>query len=321
LADTYFGGELPPDILEKESTWAQINAVNIPLPVSNSPIAKQMRVAAVLSILGQELCSYIFQPTYLLKDSTSLNETLDSLARLEPELESHLRSVLLTASVSGVDDDDPVDLACMNTVFESVHPRLSKLVPKEKQKEFKTELQDFVNKVSKEWSFMQKLDDKVVSSLGSNLESKMKYKWKPLVFDSPSLPPTNPKQRANGTAPSQTNPKTPPAAGPKAQVDTAANLMKGIAVWPAFHNLSSDNAETLAEGFILPPASIKAAEEEQQKLLEQKMRDETQKENESNGSSQGHREDRAKRRASVAAKNGQEGRFFSKGSGGGGKGS
>lgn len=282
-----------------------------------------MRVAAFLGIVGQELCRYIFHPTYLLKDATSLNDTLDTLAEFDPDLESYLRSVLFAVSLSGVDEDDPVDLFCIKAVFETLHTRLSRLVahPKDKvkQTQFKTDLQGFCNKACKEWSFMQKLQQRVFFSLGSSTETKLKYKWQPLGFESPPLPTANQKQRVNGNASGQGFPKNSQSAGLKNQGDTAANLIQGVAVWPVFYSLdveSPGKVETLAKGFILPPAAIKAAEQEDQELLEQKIAQE-QKAGNSPGSSHA-RLNRSMRRESMIARNGQD--FLSNGSGGGGKG-
>lgn len=45
----------------------------IPLPASNSPAAKQMRVVAGLVIFGKALCKYIFRSTYLIRVSDVLS--------------------------------------------------------------------------------------------------------------------------------------------------------------------------------------------------------------------------------------------------------
>lgn len=233
-----------------------MNTVNIPLPLSNTPVAKQMRVAAVLSAIAHELCTHIFQPTYLLRDSAGLNRALGRLAQYDPDMESHLRSVLLAASGYALEEDGGVDVACIKAVYESVYGLLSKLVPEAKRNGFKADLRNFCNKAAKEWSFMQKLDDRIVWSLGFTLESKWQFNWKPLVFDTPPPAVTVSKQRVNGAAPAQSVPKSSPAV-----------LADGIAVWPAFYNLSSGNTETLVDGFVLHPVMVKAAEEEQKAML------------------------------------------------------
>ncbi|KAK4038145.1 hypothetical protein C8A01DRAFT_48202 [Parachaetomium inaequale] len=328
LAVTYFGVDLTPRVLANDDLWEKIgehnsNGGNLPIPSSNSPLAKQMRVALIFSVLAHELCEHIFQPSYLLKESSGLKKLLTDLAAREPDLESHLRSMLLMASdkING-----PVDAkkgACVKAVFDTISGLLSPAIPDSKQG-FETDLQNLCVAAFEGWQPIQSLEDHITPELGSKL-SKRKYSWKPLAFTlpSPSQPAAAPKQRANGSAPAQGPLKNSLPAATQSRVDETADLADGVAVWPAFVNLSSDAKETLVEGLILPLCLIKAAEEEQMAMPASPT-----------SSHLSHRELRAnernssmkRRRPSIAATNGhateggRKGSFLSNGHGGGPKG-
>ncbi|KAK4238816.1 hypothetical protein C8A03DRAFT_14750 [Achaetomium macrosporum] len=330
LAETYFRINLPEDILANQDQWNAISShnSNIPLPRSNSRLAKQMRMALVLSLMGQELCKHIFQSTYL-KDCSGIDSVLKILAKKEPDLESHLRAVLLkVSSIIGIPDGS-VNEAAAKSVFDLLSP----VVPEDKRKEFQAGLHLLCRMACKEWESIQTLEDLVVPELGFNRQSKRKYRWNSLSFDDlPTSPAPAPSQRANGiasaqmksAASSQGQSKSSPAAAAQPHLDTAADVTDGPAVWPAFLNLSYDG-QTLAEGFCLPLSLTKAAAEE-----------EVQTAMSTSGSSspRTHREQRAeernlsskRRRQSVAFANAQpdqgkvKGSFLSNGSGSGSKG-
>ncbi|KAK3304707.1 uncharacterized protein B0T15DRAFT_251074 [Chaetomium strumarium] len=329
LADTYFGVNLPGDILADQTHWNEISAYNsnIPLPRSNSQLAKRMRVALVLSVMGQVLCKHIFQPTYL-RDSPGIDNILKVLANKEPDLESHLRAVLLkTSNKIGIPDGSVSEAASQN-VFDLLAP----LVPEDKRKEFQTGLHRLCTMARKEWESIQTLEDLVVPELGFNRQSKRTYRWNSLPFDDPpsSSSASAPSQRTNGTtsssqtkgaasAPGQAN--NSPAAVAQPRFDTAADITDGPAVWPAFLNLSY-GGETLAAGFCLPLSLTKAAAEEEEQTAIPTP---------GSSSPRTHREQRVeernmgtkRRRQSVAFANGQsdqgkvKGSFLSNGSGSG----
>lgn len=322
MVDKYFGptADLSSALLSNESLWDGVNLVNIPIPSSNSPIAKQMRVAAVISMLAHELCNSIFQPTYLLREASGLNQVLNALARHDPDLESHLRAVLLCATNTIKDVDDPIGRAWGEVATSSVYPRLSKLIPEAKRMPFHSDLQAFFTKACNHWTTIQHLDDRIVPELGSSREAKRRCEWKllPLDIPAPSTPTVTPKGRGvNGMSSSSQGPSKPPATA-KSHTEPNPDIHKdAIAIWPAFYNLSSETNETLVEGFVLHLALTKAAEAEQEAILEQNTKA-------AKASLAGsHRGERARRRMSVGvhSKNGagSDKSFLSQASGGGQK--
>ncbi|PIG84487.1 hypothetical protein AARAC_009919 [Aspergillus arachidicola] len=79
--------------------WRQSNLAvqhRVPLPLSNSTAAKQMRLAVILAILARELDKHIFQPIYIILRDTQIREALTTLAASDSEKEPFCRSILLS---------------------------------------------------------------------------------------------------------------------------------------------------------------------------------------------------------------------------------
>ncbi|OIW32320.1 hypothetical protein CONLIGDRAFT_553046, partial [Coniochaeta ligniaria NRRL 30616] len=105
LVETQFRQDLDHSVLTDESCWANLrqseylkHARQIPLPQSNSPAAKQMRVAAVLAVLSRALHRYIFQPVYLTEigaGDEGIVNMLRAIACDNATREEHTRATLL----------------------------------------------------------------------------------------------------------------------------------------------------------------------------------------------------------------------------------
>jgi hypothetical protein len=333
LAEAYFGEELPDNIVANNSLWDKIckhnpSSRNIPLLQSNSQLAKQMRVALLVSVLGHQLSEHVFQPTYLntLEGLSGLSSLLKNLAEIQPEFESYLRSVLLKASASITIDTEPVDKACLKAVVSAVTDVVLTVVPEPKRTRFEADLQKLCNTACEKWGFIQALDDRIVPNLGTDRASKRKYSFAVFSFNALApAPAAGPKPRANGAASAPGTQKASPSPALQSQGSSTADLADGIAVWPAFYNLSTIAEETLAEGFILPVSLTRAAEEEQNAATtptspsarSHPHKDKREQERNANP---------RKRRPSVPAVNGQAGEakdrgsFLSKSSGGGANG-
>lgn len=66
----------------------------IPLPNSNSPIAKEMRIAVILGTLARLVDRWIFEPTYSMPETAALRDLLSRQAEVEPKKETFLRSMI-----------------------------------------------------------------------------------------------------------------------------------------------------------------------------------------------------------------------------------
>ncbi len=326
LAEDHFGGNLPESIFADSRLWERIrdhnsNSRGIPLLCSNSDLAKQMRVTLLLSILGDELSTHVFQPTHmnLLKDSAGLSKFMLALVQEDPSHESYLRAVLLKASDKLASKGGPTDKAYSKVIVSNVTELVSPALPEASRKRFATDLQNLCQTASEQWGFIQRLDDRVVPHPGSDRNSKRKYKWEPLAFSTPhSSPVESPKPRTNSTASAPGQQKKAPSTNSHSRTDSNADLVGGVAVWPAFYNLSNEDEETLAEGIILPEFLIAAAEDEQVRQAAASV-------STLPSVQSGSPRDQRKRRFSTATVNGSgegkgKGSFLSNGSGGGAKG-
>ncbi|RAL07870.1 uncharacterized protein BO97DRAFT_408683 [Aspergillus homomorphus CBS 101889] len=95
--------DLSEAVLQNHSIWDGFKRKSnlaaehhVPLPQSNSPAAKQMRLAVFLAILAREVDRQIFQPTYIVPEDAGVRDTLARLAACDNEKESFCRSILLS---------------------------------------------------------------------------------------------------------------------------------------------------------------------------------------------------------------------------------
>ncbi|KAM7207855.1 hypothetical protein V8F20_001897 [Naviculisporaceae sp. PSN 640] len=107
LVEETFRPDLDADVLADQSCWKNLkespylkNATQlaIPLPQSNSPAAKGMRISAILAILSRALAKHVFRPVYLFDDDDDENlvRFLRILEDEDPTREGHMRSTLLS---------------------------------------------------------------------------------------------------------------------------------------------------------------------------------------------------------------------------------
>ncbi|KAL1852763.1 hypothetical protein Daus18300_012094 [Diaporthe australafricana] len=108
LAETHFSQDLDPAVLRDPSCWANLRsadhlrnlAVRLPLPRSNTPAAKQMRVAAVLAAVSRSLACHVFRPSYAVDGAdadAAVARLLRGLEAASPAHERHVRGALLGA--------------------------------------------------------------------------------------------------------------------------------------------------------------------------------------------------------------------------------
>lgn len=102
LIESTFRQDLSPATLSDESCWTNLlqspYTRHIPLPRTNTPAAKQMRIAVTLSLLSRSLHTHIFRPSYLTATShpeDPLPQILHTIALANPSHEEHTRATLL----------------------------------------------------------------------------------------------------------------------------------------------------------------------------------------------------------------------------------
>ncbi|KAH6631375.1 hypothetical protein F5144DRAFT_620489 [Chaetomium tenue] len=106
---TLVEGTFRPDIdeqtLNDPSCWTNLRnspylkhatQLQIPLPQSNTPAAKGMRISAVLAVLSRAMHKHLFRPVYLLDDDDeNLVKFLRALEDEDPTREAHMRATLV----------------------------------------------------------------------------------------------------------------------------------------------------------------------------------------------------------------------------------
>ncbi|KAE8144678.1 hypothetical protein BDV25DRAFT_166266 [Aspergillus avenaceus] len=150
--------DLPSDILRNREAWDTLRQCDvvqkhgIPLPCSNTVVAKQMRLAVILAILAREIDTHIFQPIYIAPMDDRFRKVLTDLAASDTEKESFCRSILLSM------DPGIQSWRCsasIRTVVMNVSAYLDELLPKDKRHLFHRSLQQVVQKAADTWKPIQ----------------------------------------------------------------------------------------------------------------------------------------------------------------------
>ncbi|KAK0620211.1 hypothetical protein B0T14DRAFT_496789 [Immersiella caudata] len=214
-------------------------------PSTDTPIAKMMRTAAFLAVLSSELSEHIFLSTYILEEAGELQGFLTSLAEREPELESHLRSVLLKAHL----DEDKQSMAGSRTetavknVFECVE---GLFLHRPQRESFRSDLEAICKQACDLWQYIQTLDDSITPNDGLFM-----LKLKILDFSSPPQLARNSKAPPNGGTSTQ---------GPKTKLSTNdPQLVPERVVWPS---LVTEEA-SLTHGYALSEDQVKKGKDEE----------------------------------------------------------
>jgi hypothetical protein len=276
LAETHFDVELPPKIMSNNALWSIVKGhaavrlkKDIPLPLSNSTAAKQMRTAAFLGILIHEIRDHILQPTYLLGGEVNLNRCLDDLLEDEDfSREAYVRSVFLRLGQWFSKDIDAVTAKQINTVVNNVSACVPHLIPKEPNDskdtkgDFESKLRDFCAQACEHWKYIQTLDGRIDLDFDAD-EARPLFPTAPEPASGSGSNTKLPRPNGNG------NTSSPGPGGKKSKdkdhqaAEAAATLADAIAVWPAFYNNSPDDTETLVKGYVLTASQVAAAKGEE----------------------------------------------------------
>ncbi|RYP14590.1 hypothetical protein DL765_006261 [Monosporascus sp. GIB2] len=276
LAKTFFSENLSRSVLDDDRPWRHIHKQIrwLPLPASNTPDAKQMRIAACIAALGSRFARLIFVPVYLQSDAGELlsdasellsdagellsdagepqpdegwlSGLLFNLAAADAPREAYLRSVLLD-----VLPDKQARIRKQRTaeIVNAVCTGIGQLLDEPKRAEFRNRVEDACEAAAACWQKIRQLKTKVhafmpdvTEDIAENVTDKY---WLPL------RPPANKSPEPNGTAPVTNdvpNGHKPPAIEP-------SDIKKFI--WPAFII-----GERVEKGYVLLRSQTKGAKEE-----------------------------------------------------------
>ncbi|KAI0127205.1 hypothetical protein BJ170DRAFT_595083 [Xylariales sp. AK1849] len=260
-------------VASSSAHWAKIrnhNRVNriIPLPLSNSPEAKQMRIAAILAILAWSFARYIFQPSYLLQ-CNELSDLLSGLADDEPARETYLRSVLLPVlpSKQKANGKKRIEQVVLD-VFACVKPVLAE----GKQAALRVSLENMCKQVCGQWMRLQLLEEKIEPSFDAYDDEDWKLLQLPFFDDATPGDATNggPEEAGDDPEDAAANPEcSGNNSSDSAMTDDSISDIEDIAaiVWPSFLSFRGGESELLTEGFVLDKSQVKVAYHEEKAAL------------------------------------------------------
>jgi len=230
----------------------------IPLPTTNSVIAKSMRGAAVLAVIASSLSRHIFQPTYLLDSGVELSALMRTLAGADPTQESYLRSVLLAVLPRW---QKAVAERRIFDVVAEVMGYVGPLLSQEGEAAFRKSLEALCEQARERWSRLQRCDVRVEASL-EKLYGEVDC-WKLLPLQGSAAGGSDGSQLPNGTA--STSGSNSRVSSPAPGRPASGLEYKDIAgvVWPSFFQIQKNAMEPIQAGFVLGAAQVKAARDEE----------------------------------------------------------
>ncbi|EKG12925.1 hypothetical protein MPH_09917 [Macrophomina phaseolina MS6] len=202
LISSYFRKDLPKEILSNTYAWTEIRdpqdfSHKIPLPRTNSPSAKSMRIAVILAILARLIDKYLFQPSYILSEESGLREVLIRQAIENSRREAFTRGIFLATF-----EDEQAEVAdeLVTRIVKELMHHIHHLLPAPQVESFRTRLEQIVQDARDIWWKAQRLRLRLEPDF--QVED---YGWeKPIQFQ---YEHGGPSQIANGKAHAANNNK------------------------------------------------------------------------------------------------------------------
>ncbi|PSN60506.1 hypothetical protein BS50DRAFT_625878 [Corynespora cassiicola Philippines] len=190
--EKFFGGNLSEPLLQSDWSALHDNSVfknQIPLPQSNSDIAKKMRVATIVGMFARLIDKFIFQPTYLSTEDSGLREVLRRQAMAEPKKERYTRGILLATLPKDQDEiSKDVILYTVEDMLENVKVRV--FLNPDALEAFKKALESLVAQFQEQWKTIQRGRQKLELSFSYSIN--IKHPW--YVLDAPARIPEGVKR-------------------------------------------------------------------------------------------------------------------------------
>lgn len=235
----------------------------IPLPASNSPAARQMRVAAGLRIYSMALADNVFRSTYLTQNN-DLDDVLRDLETEDPLHEAFARAVLLKIQPTRQARTREVRV---KMVVDQVSDALADLVPISQRQAFEARLRQVSAEACDAWSVVQQLLEPVRPVFASHMFED----W--VAFPSLTAQRNGKTESSGGarkplttrTEKSDRQGQSPTAESQSMETDDIIQV-----VWPAFSVPSSQQEddvgnqvpEMVHRGYVITRSQIKEAEDE-----------------------------------------------------------
>ncbi|RBR08882.1 uncharacterized protein FIESC28_10062 [Fusarium coffeatum] len=268
FVESFIGVALDDTCLTDTTIWGRVRnhasiQRTIPLPASNSPAAKQMRVAAGLRIYSIALADNVFRSTYLTQNN-DLDDVLRDLETEDPLHEAFARAVLLKIQPTRQARTREVRV---KMVVDQVSDALADLVPISQRQAFEARLRQVSAEACNAWSVVQQLLEPVRPVFSSHMFED----W--VAFPSLTAQRNGKTESSCGagkplvtrTEKSDREGQSPTAESQSMETDDIIQV-----VWPAFSVPSSQQEddvgnqvpEMVHRGYVITRSQIKDAEEE-----------------------------------------------------------
>ncbi|KAL7649261.1 hypothetical protein ACMYSQ_012372 [Aspergillus niger] len=161
-----------------------VRANQVPLPCSNTSVAKQMRFSVILAILAREIAKHIFQPTYIAPMEDYFEKALSNLAATNSEKESFCRSILLSIEP---ETQARICLKNVQSAVKNVSAYLDELLPEDQRNAFLRSLSKVIQKAVDIWKPVQHAQRRYVPDFES---PHAEDEWEAFTFPTDENPTT-----------------------------------------------------------------------------------------------------------------------------------
>jgi hypothetical protein len=258
----FFGHDLENPAFQDQTTWENLRNHDllkriVPLPLSNTTSAKDMRVAALIGICAEAMSRHIFQSTYLL-DGSQLHELIDALQSYDWNQGSYLRSVLLRSLITEQKENS---LKRTKRLVAEVLKLTKPLLSAKRQVLFEDALLGVCKKITEQWMQFQELEAAVEPDFELNDDAG---DWKLFL---------SPKRAMNNNVEFSQDPD------PKKAEAKLSMMQTNFVVWPAFFISEAGELELLQPGFALSEEQMQPAKSEENAISSRRARQEARRTN------------------------------------------
>ncbi|KAL2267880.1 hypothetical protein VTJ83DRAFT_5157 [Remersonia thermophila] len=286
LVESTFRPDLDETILADPSCWTNLRnspylkhatQLQIPLPQSNSPAAKGMRISAVLAILSRALHKHLFRPLYLLDDDDeNLVRFLRALEDEDPTREAHLRATLLAMMP---DRQAEMGARKIKMVVREVSWVVQHLLSALQFEAFCTGLEQACRLAYEQWCVIQRAQMKIEPYFGPPYDD---FDWQ--VLELPEFAEAAEREACMPSLPHAKDDAAASVAGDKNGGDAASfhdgasshhpaedDLMEGeidpdeilLVVWPSMCAVEGGELMSITQGLVISKEQARPALEEQ----------------------------------------------------------
>lgn len=202
----------------------------MPIPQSNSPAAKHMRIAVILTSIAHAVDRYIFQPTYFLPPGHAFRDLLARQAQGTAAQESALRAVV--QALLPQEQEAAIKKRVQETSDE-IMLDIGGLIPSEGVASFKANLSNIVEEAAYIWQDIQRYEEFVNPSF--TLTSYSNWAWNQLCFEDGRVVFRGETQSASADSDE-----------PMFAIFPRLNIVDGNEIYPMTHGVLLMKSQTLA---------------------------------------------------------------------------